>query len=660
MRMSKKILSIYLFLLLTLLLNACGADSTNNMTNNITPKVLEDTEISNNSEQIDVYAGPGIDYLLIDTIDKRNIKKTIKIEGTWAEIEFGAKRGYVKVDKIPELCTNKIPRVIYGVDQNVYPYPVLYNIIVEVTLFDDANTYYLPKSSGSSEVVPAGETITILCIEKSNINSYAQIEINREGIKRRCYSSITDLLSLDNPLLNFDSVKSTNALITYDGTEYYSSSGETTALSNGWNKKAETTISKTKWDILAGITNIIASNDINDEAIKSTEGKIQLYSFKDRQYINANIKNEKQSNIINFADFMLGSTISFINGAKNTLNLKIEFDEYQGEHKIVIKTGNPIESPYAGKKIWLSSLIVEKNNTPLTLIESSKRADKLIKSIYPDLDKSKTYDMEINFSKDFNENNYGYYLVIDNNLNIYAMPIIHTGTSFAVYSDGKFIRDAAWDIASSMLQLDDESAKKILELLTENGFILQGFNSIPSVDIFSLWENYAHSIDETSVYYLPADYDGDGIEEAFAVTGTSDGEIGYYDAKIYFISSQGNISCVCDSTKQGNSLYGYIHNNSTDNYFFTHTTNDYLLEADTSKFIVWEVSAYGSGSTSIILGVKDGVAYEPDISNNYMNFGVTDSGEFTGITSYFAPEGGHIYDEKAFIFDENSGQFILQ
>ncbi len=649
--MSKKNLSVYLFILLASFLCSCGTESTNNVPENNAPKILEDSEISNDSKQIDVYAGPGTDYLPIGTIDKNDIKETIKIEGTWAEIEFGTKRGYVEVNKIPELCTNKVPRVTYDINQNVYPYPILYNIKVEVTLFDDANTYYLPKSSGSSEVIPAGEVVTILCIEKSNIINYAQIEINREGIKRRCYSSITDLLSLDNPLRNFDSVKSTNALITHDGTEYYSSSGETTALSNGWNKKAETTISKTEWDILSGITNIIKSNDINDEALISTEGKIQLYSFKDRQYINANTKNGKLSNIINVADFILGSTISFVEGAKDTLNLKIELDEYQGEHKIVIKAGKPIESVHAGKRTWLSSLIVERNNTPLTMIEAPKRADNLIKSIYPDLDKSKTYDMEITFSKDFDENSYGYYIVIDNNLNVYAMPIIHNGTSLSVYSKGEFICDAGWDLASSMLQLDDESAKNILELLSENGFIIQGFTNTPSIDILSIWENYVDSIGESSVYFLPADYDGDNLEEAFAITGTSDGEIGYYNAKIYFIDSEGNITCVCDKTYSGDSLYGYLHQGND--------TNDYLLTTATSKFIVWEVSAYGSGSVSIILGVKDGMAYEPDISNCYMDFGLTDNGKFVGLTSYFTSEG-HQYDERVFIFDENSGQFILQ
>ncbi len=176
-------------------------------------------------------------------------------------------------------------------------------------------------------------------------------------------------------------------------------------------------------------------------------------------------------------------------------------------------------------------------------------------------------------------------------------------------------------------------------------------NPTPSVDIFSIWENYAHSIGESSAYFLPADYDGDGTEEAFAVTGTSDGEIGYYNAKIYFINSKGDITCVCDKTYSGDSLYGYLHQEND--------TNDYLLNTTTAKFIVWEVSAYGSGSDSIILGVKDGMAYEPDISNCYMNFGLTDSGEFVGYTSYFTSEG-HQYDEKVFIFDESSGQFILQ
>ena len=180
-----------------------------------------------------------------------------------------------------------------------------------------------------------------------------------------------------------------------------------------------------------------------------------------------------------------------------------------------------------------------------------------------------------------------------------------------------------------------------------------------SADIFSTWRNYVSIMNETSVYFLPADYDGDGTEEAFAITGTFDGEMMYNNAKIYFINAKGNVSCVCEQTYGGEPLYGYLHEGVTNNYFSTHTNNDYLLKAATSKFIVWEVSAYGSGSISIILGVKDGMAYEPDISNHYMDFGVNDANQFVGYSSDFS-KGFHDYIEHIFIFDENLGQFILQ
>lgn len=646
----KKVLLALFWGGLTVSICACGASPTATSTHNNIPPSSEHLEIPSDENHITVYAGPGIDYLSLGTISKREVNEIIKLEREWVEIEFGEKRGYVAKSQLTELNTDKIPHVVYDINSNVYPYPIIHNIGIELTLFDEANTYYSPKSSNLSEIIPAGTDVTILCLEKSLINNYAQIEVCVEGIKRRYYSNIIDLLSLDNPLLNFDSVKSTNALVTYNNIKYYSSCGETSFQSNGWNKKAEISISKTEWDILSGITNIIKSNDINDEAFKSVEGKLQLYSFKNRQYINANIKNEKQSGFIDIVDFVFGSTISFVEGAKNTLVLNIELNEYQGEHKIVIRVGSPIESLHAGKKIWLTSLLVERDNTPLTLFEAPKKADQLIKSIYPNLDKDKTYNMEITFSNDFEKNNYGYYLVIDNNLNVYAMPIIHNGTRFAIYSEGKFVYDATWDLASSMLQIDDESAKKFLDLLTDNDFIIQDFSKVQTEEIFSAWESYIYSTDESSVYFLPADYDGDGVEEAFAITGIPDGQIGYYNAKIYFIDSNGNITCVCDKANSGDSLYGYLHQKDSE---------DYILAADNAKFIVWEVSAYGSGSSSTILGVKDGIAYEPDISNCYMDFGLTDSGEFVGFTSSFTSEG-HQYSKVLFAFDKASGQFVLQ
>lgn len=194
----------------------------------------------------------------------------------------------------------------------------------------------------------------------------------------------------------------------------------------------------------------------------------------------------------------------------------------------------------------------------------------------------------------------------------------------------------------------------------DNGQLIQWIRSTDNetkihTDLQAIWEKYLQSIKEKSAYFLPADFDGDGVQEAFGITGTFDGQMGYYDTKIYFVDSLGNISCVRETTQQGSRLYGYLLPQVPE---LTGKTDDFFLSAASSKFIVWEVSAYGSGSLSIILGVRDGKAYEPEISEQYMSFKQNESGEFVGLTSDFS-EGFHDYIEHTFFFDEINGQFVL-
>ena len=125
----------------------------------------------------------------------------------------------------------------------------------------------------------------------------------------------------------------------------------------------------------------------------------------------------------------------------------------------------------------------------------------------------------------------------------------------------------------------------------------------------------------------------------------------YCDVKIYYINSFGDISCVRESTKYGDRLYGYLLPQSHDT---TDTVDNFLISTSTSKFMVWEVSAGGSGSSSIILGVKGGKAYEPAISDQYMVFHQNDLSEFIGLTSDFS-KGFHDYIENVFIYDKNTG-----
>lgn len=447
--------------------NGTGTDNTEKSSNSIAPS----------ERNIDVYAGPGDEYIKLTSISTTQIQDRLKYEKDWIEVDYGNKRGYVRADECGDVDINKIPHVVYSISSNMYPYPTLYNARVDITLFDEASVYSTPKSSGSPITVNQNESVLILCHEKSALKEYIQIEYSTEKGKRRGYCESVDLLSLDNPLVNFAEVKQKNACIKYKNTEYYSSSGEETSYSNGWHKKDEKKLSKTEVDWLAGIVGVIAGNDINDDAIESTQGKLQLYDTKDRQYKNANTNDKAATAKISIVDFLLGSTISFIENGVKTTTLDVRMDEYNGEKRMVIRTGVPIEFAKAGKETTLSSLIVEKENTALSLVESDKRADEKIKQMYPNLDKDKTYSMKMTFSKDFDGNNYGYYIVIDKNAEVYAVPIIHPGTSFQVFSEDGFVCDAAWDLATAMIKVDENSKKIIINLLSENGFEINGYNT---------------------------------------------------------------------------------------------------------------------------------------------------------------------------------------
>ncbi len=559
----KRINTVLMILCLLLCVTACEEGETSTTGSGLTKtEVTEETEITDD-EKIQVYSGPGTEYTSFSAITSNNIDEVINIEGNWVLIQYDKRRGYVEKNLIPDLCTNDIPRVMHSFSQNVYQYPTVVHTDIQLSLFDPADMYYSPSSSKSYDNIEKNQNVKILFTEKIAFNSFALIEFEYNNKKHRCYSNITDLFALDNPLLNFDSVKETNAIISHNGTKYYSTSGENS--SGGWIHIGSKALSKTGWDVLSGIVNVIASNDINDAALKSAEGKIQLYSMNDRQYINANIENSKQTKVLSVADFLLGTTISFIQGAKNTLNLQVDLYECGGEYKTVIRTGTPIEFNYAGKDTTLSSLIVEKNNTPLTAIESSKRADEMIKSMYPELDKTKTYSMNMKFSKDFS-NNYGYYIVIDNELNVYAVPIIHYGTTFPIYSDGKFIRDAAIDLASCMIQLDDESSQKILNMLYDNSFEIQGF--IPEAIVNIPKDAYEYNGHHYKIY-----------------TGVCSS---WEEAKKYCEDLGGHLA-VISSQKENDSLYNYLIDSDIDTAYFGFSDSE---NEGTWKWVTEENNSY--------------------------------------------------------------------
>jgi tetratricopeptide (TPR) repeat protein len=142
---------------------------------------------------------------------------------------------------------------------------------------------------------------------------------------------------------------------------------------------------------------------------------------------------------------------------------------------------------------------------------------------------------------------------------------------------------------------------------------------------------------ENTVEYLVDDYDGNGTNEAFAITGEDVGEEGVSDAKIYFVSADNAIQEVKDVE------YGY----------FSET-----VEEDSSKFIIWEKWGGGSGSTSYVFGVKDGNYYELNISGQYMDF--RKDGDTYYATTGDHSKGYHDYIDHTLSYDKTTKEFIEQ
>ena len=110
----------------------------------------------------------------------------------------------------------------------------------------------------------------------SPIEMYMQIELDQNGTKRRYYASVLELLSMKHPLLNFDSVKDTNAIISYDGTAYYSSSGEVGSTQDDWKKTKEISIDETGFHTPVSITSIVKSYNVNDAAMAGNLAGVSL------------------------------------------------------------------------------------------------------------------------------------------------------------------------------------------------------------------------------------------------------------------------------------------------------------------------------------------------------------------------------------------------
>lgn len=117
--------------------------------------------------------------------------------------------------------------------------------------------------------------------------------------------------------------------------------------------------------------------------------------------------------------------------------------------------------------------MIAQSGSAMDVLTSADQADKMIRALCPEITGTEKCSMSMTFSDEFSDNPYGYYYIIGADGAAYAQLIIHPGTQFLVYQGTELIGDLAPRLSGTMMELDDETTNRILEVLAENGIKMQ-------------------------------------------------------------------------------------------------------------------------------------------------------------------------------------------
>lgn len=165
-----------------------------------------------------------------------------------------------------------------------------------------------------------------------------------------------------------------------------------------------------------------------------------------------------------------------------------------------------------------------------------------------------------------------------------------------------------------------------------------------SVDLRQVWEKTKQNMvgrNGWSDYFLPADYDGDGRQEAFAVYGNF--EDGYANEfSIYFITADGLAIIQNPDGLWSGRVFGFRN--------YDGTADSVLVKAGNRRIFVWEMPGAGNMPT-IFFGVRNGTPYCLDLSLQYAWF-IEDEGH------YYVNDGEENMDQEV-VYNAATGQFEL-
>lgn len=147
--------------------------------------------------------------------------------------------------------------------------------------------------------------------------------------------------------------------------------------------------------------------------------------------------------------------------------------------------------------------------------------------------------------------------------------------------------------------------------------------------------------DAELVGFICNDYDADGKEEAFVISGTDDG----WDiegATVYFVNSELEVQKLEEYDYLFGFGGGYLQDPSSREYM--------LLDTGSAKFMILGGM---EGQNTWVFGVRDNQVYQPQVSNQHSNF------YKEGENIFAEPhEGGEGYYKYAFTYDSATGEFV--
>ena len=137
-----------------------------------------------------------------------------------------------------------------------------------------------------------------------------------------------------------------------------------------------------------------------------------------------------------------------------------------------------------------------------------------------------------------------------------------------------------------------------------------------------------------------ADYDGDGLYEAFAITQMTRGSLDNGIECVYYVDAFGTVLRMVSDLHMA----------------FYNTNADCCRSYGGREFFWTDFGGYGSGHSTLLFSVRDGTPYELALSRHLQGFYERD-GMFYTTENEFLPEGGHLYPQYELIYDAATQQF---